>query len=307
MVKKTTEQFIENAKQIHGDKYNYSQVNYLGAKHKIEIICNKGHIFNQTPNDHLNGHGCKICVGWGEIINNPNLIIERSKKVHGDRYDYSQTIFKGFKYKINIKCKIHGIFKMNPSRHIDDKQGCPICGYIKSGDNRSWKLEKFIIESNNIHNNLYNYSKSLYKKATIPVEIICNKHGSFFQQPKDHINQKQGCPECNNSKGEILISNILKEYNIKYISQYRIDGCINPKTNRKLPFDFYLPNKNICIEFDGEQHFKQSKRFKTKLEDIQYRDNIKTEYCINNGIKLLRISYKNIKNTKEILKNKLYL
>ena len=100
------------------------------------------------------------------------------------------------------------------------------------------------------------------------------------------------CGLCNKiSLQEELIASLLKELNIKYIPQYSFEDCINPKTNYKLKFDFYLPDKNILIEYDGEQHFIQNEYFKENLIDIQFRDNIKNEYCKQNNILLIRIPY----------------
>ena len=96
------------------------------------------------------------------------------------------------------------------------------------------------------------------------------------------------------SAGEELIKQYLDKHNIKYESEKYFSGCINPKTNGRLRFDFYLPEYSLCIEFDGEQHFKTGKWAWTKeikVEDIHYRDNLKNQFCEDNSINLLRIPY----------------
>ena len=94
------------------------------------------------------------------------------------------------------------------------------------------------------------------------------------------------------SQGELKIARILKGLKINYIEEHWFNTCINPRTKCRLRFDFYLPNYNCCIEFDGEQHFKES-GYKNwdKLENIQYRDKIKNEWCKKNGVTLIRIPF----------------
>jgi very-short-patch-repair endonuclease len=127
----------------------------------------------------------------------------------------------------------------------------------------------------------------VYKGSNSKVIIICPKHGEFIQKATTHI-QKCGCPICRESKGEISIRKFLSEKNINFISQYKFDDCRN-----KLPlsFDFYLTDYNICIEFDGRQHFVVGLLFSRYIEDIQLRDKIKNKYCKKNNIKLIRIRF----------------
>lgn len=100
------------------------------------------------------------------------------------------------------------------------------------------------------------------------------------------------CGLCNRtSLQNELISNILSELNIKYNSEYTFEDCRNPKTGRKLKFDFYLPDYDILIEYDGEQHFEEKEYLKEPLEERLYRDNLKNEYCLKNNISLIRIPY----------------
>ena len=119
------------------------------------------------------------------------------------------------------------------------------------------------------------------------------------------LNDK-GCPYCRMSHGEKNIMLYLEKENIDYEFQYVFDDCIY---QRVLPFDFYIPDKNLCIEFDGIQHFEPT-RFNKKMtheEAIEnynqqvIKDNIKTNYCKNNDINLLRIPYTEFKNIESIL------
>ena len=98
---------------------------------------------------------------------------------------------------------------------------------------------------------------------------------------------------CSNSKGELKISQFLQKLNIDFEYQKTFDQCLNPKTNAKLKFDFYLPNYNCCIEYDGIQHFEYVQYFENKdsFKERSFRDSLKNEYCKNNNIKLIRIPY----------------
>ena len=143
-------------------------------------------------------------------------------------------------------------------------------------------------------------------------EYIDNKHKIKIQCPKGHVfemrfnNFVRGirCPECNKSNGEEEIERILTKYEINVIFQYRFKDC---KFYNILPFDFYLPNYNCCIEFDGEQHYEIVKHFGglNGFIERKIRDTIKTEYCKNNNIKLIRIPYWEINNIETILTNEL--
>lgn len=114
---------------------------------------------------------------------------------------------------------------------------------------------------------------------------------------------------CSSSKGELKIKTILQNLNVPFIQQYKFSDCINPKTNCKLLFDFYLPINNVCIEYDGQQHFyylNSGWNTKENFEKTQYRDNIKNQYCENHKIKLIRIPYWDYdKLNKEYLKERI--
>ena len=145
--------------------------------------------------------------------------------------------------------------------------------------------------SNSIHNNKYDYSCLEQSKVTSKVTIICPKHGKFEQLLNNHING-QGCPICKDSKGEKAIRKYFLKNNIKFIKQKRFSDC---KDIRPLPFDFYLPDYNTCVEYDGRQHFISVDRWGgvNGLLDRQKKDFIKTKYCEINNIKLVRIKYNN--------------
>jgi hypothetical protein len=224
--------------------------------------------------------------------------IQKAKVVHGDKYDYSKVDYINNRIKIKIICLEHGEFKQIPINHLKGK-GCLKCGY-----KNQWKIRKittynFIDKAKLIHENKYDYSDVNYIKSNIKVKIKCKEHGIFEQTPNNHLRGK-GCPKCYFSSGEMIIEKYLKKHNIDYILQKRFIDCKNKKP---LPFDFYLSRYNICIEYDGEQHFKPIKYWggtKT-LKRIKMLDNIKTKYCLTNNILLIRINYTEYYNILNIL------
>lgn len=304
MKKLTTEEFIRKAKKKHGEKYDYSLVNYKKSSEPICITCKIHGKFMQTPNDHLNGCGCKFC-GYKSIkeknCDSLKKFINKSNKIHNGKYDYSLVNYENNHVKIKIICNIHGVFYQVPNSHLVGR-GCPKCADIERTIKNSFSTKDFIKIAESVHGNKYDYSQVDYKNALTKVKIICKKHGEFLSTPANHTHKTSptGCPFCNTSKGELKIKYFLEEKNIKYIQQKTFKDC---KITKSLPFDFYLPDYNLCIEYDGIQHFKPIKIFGglKKLEYTQKSDKIKTEYCKLNNIPLIRISYK--ENVEKSLNN----
>ena len=283
--KLTTEKFIEKANKIHGNKYCYANVIYTGSQEPIEIICGLHGSFKQKPNTHLNGRGCYKCGHLWRIKKQSlttESFIEKAKKIHGDKYEYSLVEYINNKTKVKIICSTQNNFEIKPNDHLNGS-GCPRCvGRGKTNDD-------FFKESYLIHGNTYDYSLVDYKSTHSKIKIICVKHGVFSQTPNHHLSGA-GCPICNESKGEKNIRLFLENNNIKFNPQHRFKDCRDVKP---LPFDFYLPDHNLCIEYQGEQHFKPVNYFGgvKKFEKLKKRDNIKKEYCNKRKIKLLIVEY----------------
>jgi hypothetical protein len=280
---------IERFNKVHNNKYDYSLMDYSGTDNKIKIICPIHDKFLQSPHHHLSGAGCQKC---GNVYKKTTQdFINESKKIHGDKYDYSMVDYKNNRTKINIICSKHGVFQVRPNDHLSKKSGCKKCiGYSE---------EEFINYANKIHKNRYDYSSIKIQNVKIKIEIICPVHGIFYQTIHNHL-YGCGCPICKLSKGELQIKTYLDENKIKYIREKKFKGC---KDKRMLPFDFYLPKQNICIEFDGEQHFKPINYFGgiTNFEHIKNRDKIKNDFCIKNNIKLIRLTKENFHEIEKLL------
>ncbi len=296
-----TDEFTNKAKLVHGDKYDYSNVEYVNSKTKVKIICPEHGEFEQIPNNHLNGANCYLC-GRKAINNhntgNVNIFIHEALKLYGDKYNYSLVKYVNSKTKVKIICPIHGEFEQTPDNHIRSG-GCNYCGQNTTTTKNSNNINIFIDMSNKKHNFIYDYSNVNYKNNHTKVNIICKTHGEFKQRPNDHL-KGVGCPICNNSKGEMKIRLFLEENNIRFNTQYRFSDC---KNIRPLPFDFYLPEHNICIEFNGRQHYEPLEHFGgiINFKKQQINDKIKYNFCKSSNISLIIINYRDINNINKIL------
>ena len=186
--KLTTEQFIERAKKVHGDKYDYSKVDYINAKTEVCIICPIHGEFWQKPDKHLCGHNCPKCHPYSK--KSTNKFIELARKIHGNKYDYSKTVYKGMLTKICVTCPTHGDFLVLPNNHLHGD----ICRKCYE-ENRRKNINRFIEEARKIHGDKYDYSKVDYVNALTKVCIICPEHGEFWQTPANHLSSK-GCRKC---------------------------------------------------------------------------------------------------------------
>jgi hypothetical protein len=208
----TSNDFIKKAREIHGNKYDYSKVEYINSKTKVCIICPIHGEFWQIPYSHLKGFGCCKC-GHDRTNNskfsNISTFIEKAKKVHGDKYDYSKVEYERSNKKVCIICPIHGEFWQTPNKHLCG-DGCPKCGHKHTWDKRGRiTTEEFIERARKVHGDKYDYSKVEYVDAKTKVCIICPIHGEFWQTPDSHL-QGSGCWKCGIQK----LSNI-KKYTTK--------------------------------------------------------------------------------------------
>nr|UVM93683.1 MAG: hypothetical protein [Bacteriophage sp.] len=282
--------FIWKAIQKHGYKYDYRKVDYKGSETKVCITCSIHGEFWQTPQHHLRGCNCPKCNK--NYILDTLSFIDKAKEVHGSKYDYSKVNYINSQEKICIVCHEHNEFWQLPSNHLQG-QGCPKCdGSYK------FTLTEFIEKANYIHEGKYRYNKVEYINCDTKVCITCLIHGEFWQTPYTHINGC-GCPICKESHLERETSKLLNDNNIKYERFKHFDWL------GRQSLDFYLPDYNIGIECQGEQHFKPIKYFggEDKFNKIVERDKRKLELCQNNNVKLLFINYNNKEKDLENAKN----
>lgn len=293
--KLTTQQFIERAREKHGDKYDYSRVEYANAKTKVCIICPEHGEFWQKPYLHLHGNKCPKCCGFNRTTKE---FIEKAKEVHGDKYDYSKTEYNGSHSKITIICPEHGEFQQIAKEHL--KYGCKKCADKLVGDRVRLNTDEFIKRAKNIHGNKYDYSKVEYINCDKPVCIICPEHGEFWQTPHTHLSIKiHGCPFCANERNineEKLYNKLISYYQNKHkiVRQKKFHWLKNKK---RLSLDFYIEDLDVAIEYQGLQHYTDIQFFDNNFEYQHNNDLIKIKLCKENGVKLLHFSFdKKIKN-----------
>ncbi len=294
MRRKTKDEYIEIFNKNHNNFYDYSLMKYVNNATKVKIICPEHGVFSQRPNDHRMS-GCPKC----QKIQLLDFIL-RSNKMHDNKYNYNLiTKIKNNKQKVKIVCPEHGVFEQRVDGHLIGI-GCKKCSdksYIIGPD-------KFIENSNKKHDNKYDYSLIYddYVNQNSKIKIICPKHGIFEQFAHNH-SSGNGCSICKrDSKGQKMVRRYLKNINIHFSEQKIFKKCIYKKY---LFFDFYLPEYNCCVEYDGIQHFEPVEYFggENVFNETKIRDNIKNEYCKNNNIHLIRISYK--ENVEEKLNHEL--
>lgn len=300
--KGTQEDFIKQAKEKHGDKYDYSEVVYVNNTTPVKIYCKAcDKYFEQTPKNHKK-YGCKEC-GRRAMIEaqrkSQEQFIKDAIAKHGDLYDYSKVDYKGDKKKVIIKCNVCGHeWSITPSNLLQG-YGCPECGRRATIEKQRKSQEQFIKDAIAIHGDKYDYSKVDYQGNKEPVIIICNKCGTEFPcRPNDHLSGQNGCPECYHSKLEESVLLMLKQNNIKYEREHR--QLINGHKRR---YDFYLPEYNVVIECQGEQHLiSGSERiFKQTQYDNQLVDIEKYKHCVD-VLKYRMLYFTNKKHFKAALK-----
>lgn len=295
-LKHTTEMFSEKAKIIHQNFYNYSESVYTGNDKQIKIICPIHGPFMQRASHHLNGKGCSGCMADKVSIQKKkpsDVFFFQCKEKHDDFYDYSSSIYLGKLKHMNVKCPTHGEFSIRADNHLKGS-GCKECFLIQNRERQKMDISVFISRSSIIHKNKYNYSLVNYTNLESNVFIICPQHGKFSQRAGVHLSGS-GCPKCSCfSKGEKKISEYFIERGISFEYQKTYNEFINPITGAKYKFDFYLPMEDVLIEFDGLHHFIPIEYWggEEYFKKIQYKDNLKNDFCKNNNIKLIRISYK---------------
>ena len=249
--KKTTTSFIEEAKKLHGDKYDYSKSKYTGARDKIEIICPEHGSFHQLATNHLRPCGCPACAGdsirKGRGFDKNTFDTERANLKHGSKYNYSKVKFSGTKSKVEIVCPEHGSFLQTPDHHYQGS-GCPVCGKLKADMARNKSTEDFIAKAKLCHGDKYDYSKANYSKIYEKVEIICPDHGSFWQTPANHAFGK-GCPQCATSygpsKAELEVFEFVKT--MRPDAEQSVIGLLDGRQE----IDILIPSLKIAIEFNG--------------------------------------------------------
>lgn len=255
MAKFTKDEIIIQFRNTHGDRYDYSLVEYLGDGVKVRIICSVHGIFEQIAGAHKRGRGCRKCV-LDEIKPRQSQasLIEQFRVVHGMKYDYSQVDFRGVIYKIKIICPVHGLFEQRATMHKKG-QGCAKCMHDEKRHSEEQVVKKF----RKVHGSRYDYSLVEYINTDTKIKIICKEHGVFEQAPEKHI-FGNGCPKCigRHKTWEEILVEFNKAHGNKYdYSESEFDMVTKKiKIKCNLHGDFMqTPQNHIggqgCIECSG--------------------------------------------------------
>jgi Zn finger protein HypA/HybF involved in hydrogenase expression len=267
--------FVERARKVHGDRYDYSRLGLHGMGGKVSIICREHGEFKQRAADHLKGHGCPACAGLVPV--DFSSFLARAKKKHGDRYDYSKVKYIDFTTPVEVVCPLHGSFMVSPKDHVYSGI-CPKCSKTAN-----YNTLGFVTRALKVHGNLYSYAGSQYINNSTPVRIWCREHGYFWQTPSDHL-QGKGCPFCGGSHSKI-------EHEVKaFLEKHGQTVELGAKFGSS-EFDLLLPKRNMAFEFNGvlwhTAVYSPIKPYRTGLVPGYHK--YKTDVAASCGFKLYHI------------------
>jgi hypothetical protein len=241
-----TDNFIKKSYLLHNDRYDYSLVEYIKSSEKVNIICPLHGKFQQTPNNHLRGQGCRKCVIDNQKSNTIDFI-KKSIEIHGNNFIYDYVDYKNAKLDVIIICPTHGRFQQTPNNHLDGS-GCPKCSLIDKNIKQRSNTINFIEKSNKIHNGKYKYDKVNYQDNNTKVIITCPIHGDFLQKPSGH-KRGYGCKSCTItvSKEETIWLDSLNIPNINRNISILVNGYI-------FNVDAIDYESNTIYEFNGDYY-----------------------------------------------------
>jgi glutaredoxin len=280
----THNEFISKLEKVNSNVIVLGR--YEDSRTYVNVKCKKcNHTWESVPRNLLTGYGCAKCAKVKKLTHEE--FIERIKNIN------SNVEILGKYEKIDIKiltrclvCKHE--WNVTPSK-LFNKRGCPECAKKVRGKKRALKHEDFVDRVTLSNPNIEILGK--YEINERRIKLRCKKCNTIWNPfPRDVYYSNNGCPYCKESKGERKIKLFLKERNVNFEFQKRFFDC---KDRRTLPFDFYLPEYNMCIEYDGIQHFRKTGFVQKRgLDYIVKHDKIKTDYCVRNNIRLLRLTYR---------------
>jgi len=296
-MKKGKDFYIKLFRKKFGDKYKYSVNEPMLSNRHIVVTCPIHGDSLQTPVNHLESKtGCRKC-GTDNKKLSLDEFITKAKEVHGDLYRYDKSIYVDTYTELDIYCTRHkGYFKQRPVNHLSG-YGCTICA-----GNSKRTTEDFIRDAKVIHGDIYDYSKVIYNGNKEPVTLICKEHGEFTVKPNAHLVSRSGCPICSASTGEVMVRDVLDKYNLSYKTEHMVK-----KTKRRFRYDFYLPDFNIFIEYNGKQHYEPNEFF-GGIEEFKIRrknDISKKRLVWRLGGNIITIRY--TANTVELIRKALIL
>lgn len=184
----TQVEWVEKAKRVHGDRYDYTLVKYTHSQIKVSVICERHGEFQTLPATHLQGRGCPSCgkEKKRKVEMSTAEFISRAKQVHNGRYEYPRAVYKGAKHPVTVTCPKCDDFTVKAASHLKGR-GCWQCTKMNTNN--------FKRESRKIHGALYDYSLVEFTGYHEPVSIVCMTHGKFEQRASSHLGG-YGCQKC---------------------------------------------------------------------------------------------------------------
>jgi hypothetical protein len=295
--KYTTDEFVDKARSIYGDKYDYSKVVYEHSLKKVTVICPSHGAFQIRPSNHINNRqGCPDCgnesTGSKQKRTKEQFLSLVCKKNGFKNYQFSEVVdFKNKKQKVKVVCNRHGPYMKSTEDILESRYfGCKSC---RIEDDRH-DTEIFVRRSSEAHSGRYSYEKSKYLKSHKKVTVTCPNHGPFSAKAYIHVAGGGHCPKCNpqHSAGQVEIMSFLKSLGVKgAFMSYR-------EVPEVTEIDVYCPERNIGVEFNGL--YWHSEEFKDKNYHID-----KTKAAASQGIRLIHIFEDEWNIKKEICKGML--
>ena len=274
--KLTTEEWVINAKIIHGSRFDYSNVVYINNTTDITIVCPTHGEFQQTPKHHINGKGCRHCsiAERGVLSRKPfEKFVQEANIVHKNKYVYLKDLYNKATDNIRIICPIHGEFSQQASVHLSGS-GCNDCGYETTSNKLRQDIKIWRDKVSELHDNKYEYSHVNYKNMNTNVTIICPIHGTFPQTPASHLNGR-GCPSCSKNGFDVKLPAYL--YYLKVTTNEGKELYKIGITNRTVETRFSLADLQKIeivkqkLYGEGQEALDWETKLKRKYKEYRYQ------------------------------------
>ena len=299
------DRFIQKARATHGDRYDYSKVEYVNKDTNVVIVCSVHGDFEQTPANHYK-HGCWKCHfdvtarqqrgnhGASGVRADRSDVIAKFRKAHGERYGYDKVQYQNNKTRVIITCPEHGDFEQTPVNHLAGK-GCRTCYTARLAT----PVTDFVQEARAVHGDRYDYSRVQYRNTDSKVAITCPAHGDFEQTPAWHL-KGNGCPTCSTrvSKAETEIYDYLRTHYGGRVIQRNTRSVIEG-----FELDLYLPALKLAVEYCG-LYWHSEQQLKARGQTNYYHLE-KLRACRARGIRLLTIFEDEWLNRRDVIESKL--
>jgi hypothetical protein len=268
--------FVARAVGVHGVFYDYSKVIYRGIDVKVTIVCPIHDAFEQTPYEHLRGHGCCRC-GNGTLTR--DKFIELANTKYSNKYNYDKVIYVTHKTPVLIVCPVHGDFRQTPAKHLRlDSRGCWAC----VRDSCRHTTTVFVAKAVAIHGH-YDYSDADYSHAFASVAIICPVHGEFRQRANDHLNG-HGCPRC-----QTMVSLAHAEI-VDFIQSKNVTVIVNDRvTIAPYEIDVWVPDYKFGVDYHGYYWHGVNSRTLYNRRRLRWKHSLKADAAVMNKVGLFQI------------------